>query len=129
MSFDRETAPDAQLHEIVEHVFGKPPGEPKTVCLELTAESSDQFGAEEKDNIAFEIYTQIAVLGCKKLWGEKFSFLTMTRDNLATLQKYMNSMGVKLVIRCNDDRADPWDLAEQEGLSAIKYLRISVEFI
>jgi len=129
MSHERETAPDAHLNEIADFVFSKPPGEPKSIMLELTAESSDQFGNDEQDQAVLEIFTEIAVLGCKKLWGEEISFMNMSKDNFDLLQKYMNSMGVKLIIRCNDDSADPWELAEKEGIEAVKYLRIAIEFI
>jgi hypothetical protein len=129
MSHDRESAPEEQLADIVEQIFGSPPKEPKSVVLELTAETVDQFSPEERGDMSLEIFSQIAVLGARKLWGKDFSFTNMSRDNHALLQKYMNSMGVKLIIKCNDDSADPWDVAEQDGISAVKYLRISVEFI
>lgn len=133
MSNSRETAPDCELQDIVEHVFSKPPGEPKTIDLSLTAETADQFaGDEDRELMALEIFSQIAIKGAQRLFaepGQPFSLLQMSRDQYARLQKYMNSMGVKLIITCNEDRADPWDLAEKEGMEAIKHLRLSIDFL
>lgn len=133
MSNSRETAPDTEMNDIVEHVFSKPPGDPKTIELSLTEESADQFSTEEeREEMALEIFSQIAIMGARKLFAQPeqpFSLLQLTREQYAHLQKYMNSMGVKLIITCNEDRADPWDVAEKDGIAAVKQLRLAVDFI
>ena len=130
MSHDPRTAPDADLEQIAQHVFSRPAGKEKSVSLQLTEDSVEgSISSEEFEQMTLDIFTQIAMAGCKILWGKDFTFTNMTRDQFALLQTYMKSMGVRLNIKCNDDHADPWDLGEKEGPTAVKYLRISVEYI
>jgi len=129
MSNNPETAPDLEIDEIVRYVFSRPPGGKNTVSLQLTPESRDDLKDDEQESVILEIYIQIAVKGCKILYGEDCKITNLNRDQFSKIQQYMNSMGVKLVVKCNDDLADPWDLADAEGPTAIKYLRMSIEFI
>ncbi len=119
--------PPTELKEVAECIFRNPPGPPKSIVLQLTEDSSDQFLNDPGASPELEFYTDVARYGVSLLFGETCDIKQLTRDQFALLQKYMNSMGVKLCITCNADASNPWDLAEAGG--TIKYLRISVEFI
>ena len=116
-----------ELTEIADHVFRRPPGPPKSVVLQLTEESADQFIQDPTASPELELFTDIARLGVKILFGDDCNIAQLTRDQFALLQRYMHSMGVALIIRCNEDGVDPWELTESGG--KVMYLRISVQFI
>jgi hypothetical protein len=130
-----ETVPPKELHEIVDYIFTKPPQDPKTIQLSLTSESADQFSTpEDRETMALEIFSTIAFMGCQKILGieDQFSptsLLQMSRDHRDLLQKYMNSMGVALNITCNEAGLDPWEVAESEGVAAVKTIQLSVQFM
>lgn len=118
---------DSELTDVANHVFRRPPGPPKSVVLQLTEESADQFLHEPNASPELELFTDLACLGVRILFGQDCNIATLSREQFAFLQKYMNSMGVTLIVRCNDDGADPWELTESGG--QVRKLRISVQFI
>lgn len=124
MSTTFEDAPDLDLDEIAQYVFTKPPGEPKTIDLRLTEESTRSGDAH---GTIIQMFTDIALIGCSILWGESVNITNLTREQFHLLQKYMNSMGVSLVIKCNEDSADPWETVESGG--EIHFLRIAIEWL
>lgn len=130
MSDNPDTAPESELQEIVAHVFSRPPGPPRSVWLDFTRESLDDFPSDsEREAMLLRMYVDIAYLGCERLWGQEFSWQNLTRDQYDLLQRYMNSFGVKLNIRCNEENEDPWDVAEQQGIDAVKFLRFSIDIL
>jgi hypothetical protein len=130
MSNNPETAPNAEIQEIANYVFSGLPRAPRSIWLDLSTETARDFdNPEEREVMLVNMYVDIALLGCKKLWGDNFVWTNMTREQAAELQKYMNSLGVQLNILCNEDGADPWDTAETRGIEAIRFLKFSIAFI
>ena len=130
MSSNPETAPNFEISQVVDYVFSRPPGAPRSYWMDVSTDSLDDDSTlEQREEMLLSMYVDIAALGCKKLWGEDFQWQTMTREQYSILQRYMKSFGVLLNIRCNDDSLDPWDVAENDGIEAVKYLRFSIDFV
>ena len=119
--------PAVELKDVAEAIFRKPPGPERSVELGLTEESADQFINDPSASPEFEVFTDLARLGVGILWGKDAKLCQLTREQFDLLQQYMRSMGVKLVIRCNDEGCDPWDHVQNGG--TIRYLRIAVEHL
>lgn len=122
-----ESSSPTELKQVADCIFRKPPAPPKTIVLQLTEESSNQFVNDPNASPELEFFTDMARYGVAILFGENCNIANLSRDQFALLQKYMNSMGVALCIKCNADSCDPWDLVEAGG--SIEYLRVSVDFI
>lgn len=130
MSSNPETAPDLEVAQIVGNIFSRRPGKKYSVWLDLTPESLQDYPSDnERESMLLNMYVDIAFLGCKKLWGDTFTWEFMTREQYNLLQLYMNSLGVHLHIKCNADNSDPWKQVEKHGLDSVQYLRFSIDFL
>lgn len=118
------SVPDTELVDVVHAIFSKPPAAPCTVVLQIADMS--EFETEPGDP-QLEMFVDIALRGTSYLWGEDKKFWTLSRNQFDLLQKYMNSMGVVLIVRCNDENEDPWEAAAKG--KKLEYLRFSVEWL
>ena len=121
-----EVLEDIDIKGIAQCIFSKPPGDKYSISLRLTPESADQFVNDPDVDANLEIFLNIALLGIKILYGDDNDILSITRAQFYRVQQYMNSMGVGLVVKCNEDFADPWEIMENNG--NIKFLRISLNY-
>lgn len=96
------------LPYIADAIFSRPPQPPHTIRLGL-AENSDPVDPDV--DIEFEIISNLAVLGIKKLWGD-LHFTQLDQRQFERLQEYIASVGYKLVVTCNDTNKSPWELVE-----------------
>ncbi len=120
-----DSAPDVQFKELVEYIFSKPPQDENTICLNLSDDSQDQFlNSPEQTDAILEFYVDIAIEGCKILFGENILITSLSEDQFNLLQKYMRSMGHKLVVKANDGNDTPWNLLAKN--ETIEKIRISV---
>jgi len=129
MSNVPETAPEKTLQEIAEYLFGRDPGPPNSINLQLTDDSVDDILRCDPDAGLQEMYLDLMRMGAKILYGEDFNLFQMSKTQYAHLNRYMQSVGVDFVVSCNDDRADPWDVVAKEGIKGIKFWRVSFENI
>jgi hypothetical protein len=112
------------FEDIVQFVFSKEPADPCTIDLHLAPESADEFTSDADADMFLEIYVDFALQGCRMLWGEDVNLRNLSKEQFSLLNRYMNSVGVKLHVLCNEDSADPWELAEKNV--PIDFLRVSV---
>lgn len=114
--------PEYQLEEVAKSVFSKPPGPPNSVDLQLTDDSDEGSLSED---ILLSMYIDLAAIGCEILWGKHVKIFTLSKEQFDTLQRYMNSFGVNLIVKCNEDAQDPWETVKNGG--TIKFLRFSIQ--
>lgn len=116
--------PEIELDELVSAIFSKSPGPPHSVVLQLadTAEFEEEPGDPQ-----LEMYVDIALRGVDYLWNKSYKLWELTREQFDYLQRYMHSMGVKLIVRCNEENEDPWEAAENGR--KVSFLRISIEWL
>ena len=126
MATELENATPMELEDIVKYVFSKPPTAPKSNMLFATPETADQFD-DDVDAATLEIYVDVAVIGAKILWGENTNVSRLSKEQFLTLQQYMKSFGVRLVILAGEEGLDPWHC--EENNIPVKFLRISVKHI
>ncbi len=124
---EMDNPPPRELEFIANHIFSRDPDPPKTHVFSLTEDSAAQFEQDPNASPEQEIFIDIARLGVPILFGSSCNFKQLTRAQFAVLQKYMNSMGVTLLVTCNAEEANPWDLVESGG--TISYWNISVDYI
>ena len=92
-------APQVDVEGIAQYVFTKPPGPEKSIMLQLTSDSRDQFQNIEDLK---EVYRDIALCGIEMLYQKGAFPFSMTADELRVIQSYMLSLGVALVITQKD---------------------------
>src|SRR4051812_365504 len=105
MSNDPTNIPEMELDDIAKIIFSKPAGPPRSICLDFDQETIAAFSKDDNDP-ELMIYSRLALLGVKILYGKDRDFTTLTKDEFNTVQQYMKSMGVKLKVRCNEDNQD-----------------------
>jgi len=114
-------APDGELQfsELVHNIFSQPPRPPRTILLQLTDDSLNEFSANEEPHQEF--FLDLAAAGVQKLFNTR-QLAAVTQEDFTLLQQYMNSVGVMLVVHIvNPDGTvqEPWsgDVAEGAKLS------------
>ena len=95
------------LDELVEMVFSKPPQTPKSIQLQL-----DDGNADE--SVIPEIFAHIASRGAKRLYRVT-NIMHLNEDQANTLEKYMQSMGVTMIVTCNFSDESPFDVVGRNG--------------
>jgi hypothetical protein len=116
--------PEIEIDELVSAIFSKAPGPPNSIVLQI-ANGADF--TEEPDETQLRMFVDIAVGGIKHLWGPDAKPWELSRDQFNHLQRYMHSMGVALIIKCNEDNDDPWEAAENGR--KVEFLRLSVKWL
>lgn len=95
------------LDELVEMVFSKPPQTPKSIQLQLDDGNTDE-------SVIPEIFAHIASRGAKRLFRVT-NIMHLTEDQANTLGKYMQSMGVTMIVSCNFSGESPFDVVGRNG--------------
>ena len=98
---------DDNLDELVGMVFSRPPQHPKSIQLQLDDGDSD-------GSIIPEIFAQIAGRGIKRLYGIT-NIMQLTEVQAHTIDKYMQSMGVEMLVTCNFGTESPFDVIAKNG--------------
>lgn len=98
---------------IVDNIYGKPPGPPKSIQLQL----EEQFDDDTK--VIFEVLCLITIRGVRKLYGQR-NLLELTKQELDLVAEYVRSYGFELCVYGNDTDKSPWELHE-EGVDVKKY--------
>uniref|UniRef100_A0A6C0DZE9 Uncharacterized protein n=1 Tax=viral metagenome TaxID=1070528 RepID=A0A6C0DZE9_9ZZZZ len=96
------------LDEIARAMFTKPPGDVRSIQLQLEEETADIATYEGVDSFVFNILFLLTYKGMQILFGlDNFMHLQKTQFDL--LQKYMNSAGYRIIVCANDTQLSPWE--------------------
>jgi phage FluMu protein gp41 len=96
------------INEIVEKLFSKDPLDENSIKLELDEESSF-IALEDFENYIFELLFLISLGGIEYLFGHR-NILQLTEKDFNLVNRYIKSVGYKIIIKTNDLPETPWEL-------------------
>jgi hypothetical protein len=112
MSTQEEEVP---FERIVQEVFSGPPRPPRSIVLQMTEDSLAEFGSNESPDQEF--FLDLAAAGIQIICGTR-RLEHVSEEQFSLLQRYMNSVGVELVVSIvNPDGSTgrPWEGEVMEG--------------
>lgn len=120
---DSSLQEDFSIQQVAKLLFSKPPQEKKSIVINF-APDSDVFSPDDSPEQMF--FTDLALLGINMLWKHE-NIMQMTKQEFNVLQQYMESVGVRLIVTCNDNKDNPWETVEKN--ENVEFLRFKVVFI
>jgi hypothetical protein len=115
MSAQNSQGDEVQFEQIVREVFSGPPRPARSIVLQMTEDSLAEFGSNESPDQEF--FLDLAAAGVQIICGTRRLEL-VNEEQFSLLQKYMNSVGVELVVSIvNSDGSTsrPWEGEVMEG--------------
>jgi hypothetical protein len=107
------------IEEIATEIFGKPPGAPNSIQLQLEDATADIAVQEGVDNFVFNILCLLTFRGMEILYGHK-NMLQLTEQNFDLISEYVRSYGYKIDVVGNDSIESPWEL-QKRGVQLRRY--------
>lgn len=107
------------LDELVQMVFSRPAQAPKTIQLQLDENTAIP-------SVIPEIFAEIATRGARRLFGVT-NVMELTEQQIGSLEKYMQSMGVVMQITCNFGRLSPFEVLAAGG--TVENVQVSFQWL